>query len=125
MGVPVTVIDGEVVVGFDRPRLDRLLAGGKAGQRPRLGLKVADAAKATRVREEASVTGALVGSVAPASLGERAGIIKGDIIVEIDQKPVRSADDLEKALSGLRPGSNVAIVFLRGARTLKTDVNIS
>jgi len=27
-GVPVTVVDGEVVVGFDRPRLEKLLAGG-------------------------------------------------------------------------------------------------
>ena len=26
-GVPVTVVDGEVVVGFDRPRLEKLLGG--------------------------------------------------------------------------------------------------
>jgi glutaredoxin len=26
MTTPVTVIDGEIVVGFDRPRLERLLA---------------------------------------------------------------------------------------------------
>ena len=28
-GVPVIVVDGEAVVGFDRPRLDQLLAGGE------------------------------------------------------------------------------------------------
>jgi len=27
MTTPVTVIDGEVIVGFDRPKLERLLAG--------------------------------------------------------------------------------------------------
>lgn len=28
MGVPVIVIGGEVVVGFDRPRIEELLSGG-------------------------------------------------------------------------------------------------
>ena len=42
-GVPVVVIDGQVVVGFNRPRIDELLAARSARQ-PRLGLSVADAA---------------------------------------------------------------------------------
>jgi glutaredoxin 3 len=33
-GVPVITIDGQVVVGFDRARLEQLLGDGKNGERP-------------------------------------------------------------------------------------------
>ena len=39
--VPVTVVNGQVLVGFDRPRLDYMLA---AASRRELGAAVADAA---------------------------------------------------------------------------------
>ncbi|MFC2033621.1 glutaredoxin family protein, partial [Chloroflexota bacterium] len=37
MGVPVIVIDGQVILGFDRPRMEQLLAGNGGGQRVRFG----------------------------------------------------------------------------------------
>ena len=40
MGVPVIVVDGKPIIGFDRPRLESLLAkGGGNGSRPRFGLR--------------------------------------------------------------------------------------
>ena len=47
MGVPVITVDGQVVIGFDRARLDTLLVKGSAGSGKRLkfGLKIADASK--------------------------------------------------------------------------------
>jgi glutaredoxin 3 len=124
MGVPVIVVNGDMVIGFDRDRLEQLLAKGGKGQRPRLGLKVADASKIARNVGAVPVFGAIVGAVTPSSLGHRAGIQRGDIITEINVKPIRNADDLEKAVANLSAGSRASIVFLRGEQTLSTEIVI-
>jgi len=121
LGVPVTVIDGQVVVGFNRPHLEQLLAS-SGGQRPHLGLKVADAGKVAQGTGGVPVFGALVGAVAPGSLGERAGLRNGDIITELNLWPIRGAEDLERAMGELSPGSRVTIVYLRGQETLRAEI---
>jgi S1-C subfamily serine protease len=68
------------------------------------------------------VLGAFVGSVAPASLGERAGLRNGDIITELNLRAIHGADDLEHALADLTPGSRATIVFLRGQETLRAEI---
>lgn len=123
MGVPLIVIDGQAVVGFDRPRLEQLLANG-GGQRPRFGLRVADAGRITQKTGGVPIFGALVDSVSPSSLGERAGLRSGDIITEVNLKPIRNADDLEYALAGLSHGNRVTIVFLRGGEKLRSELVI-
>lgn len=124
MGVPVIVVDGQVIVGFDRQKLEQLLAGVGGGNKPRFGLKVADASKITRKMGGLPVFGALVGSVAPGSPAERAGIKEGDIITEINIRPIRGADDLEKALANLRSGARAAIILQRGQQSLRAEVVI-
>ena len=124
MGVPVIVVDGQIIVGFDRPRLEQLLGKGSGDNRPRFGLKVADASKVTRKMGGLPVFGALVGSVALGSPGERAGIKEGDIITEINMRPIRGADDLEKALANLRLGGRVTIILQRGQQELQSEVVI-
>jgi len=121
LGVPVTIIDGQVVVGFNRPLLEQLLAGG-GGQRPHLGVKVADAGKVAPKVGGVPVSGALVGSVTPGSLGEKAGLRNGDIITELNLRPIRGADDLQRVLAELRPGSRATIVFLRSQETLRAEI---
>ncbi len=122
MGVPVIVADGQVIIGFDRPRLEQLLASAGGGQRPHLGLKVADASKMAQKTGGVPVFGALVGGVAPSSLGERAGLRNGDIIIEMNLKPIRGAEDLEHAMSEVALGSRLTIVYLRGQETLRAEV---
>ena len=124
MGVPVIVIDGHPVIGFDRPRLDQLLARAGNGDRPKFGLRVADASRVAQKVGAIPVFGALVGGVAPSSPAARAGIQKGDVITEINMRPVRNADDLEKALANLSAGSRVSILFLRGNKDLGSEVVI-
>ena len=54
----------------------------------------------------------------PASAGDEAGIRRGDIIVEVDRKAVRSIDDYKKAVAGVRKGRGVLFLVRRGDSTL-------
>lgn len=124
MGVPVIVIDGQTIIGFDKQRLEGLLSSGNNGKRPRFGLKIADASRMAQKVGAVPVFGAYVGAVAPNSLGEKAGIQTGDIITEINMRPVNNADDLENALAGLSAGGKVTIEFLRGQESLRAEISV-
>jgi S1-C subfamily serine protease len=124
MGVPVTVIDGEAIIGFDRPRIQALLAAG-AGRPPvRFGLKVADADKMAQKQGEIPVFGAVVGEVSSGSPGERAGLQDGDIITKVNMWRVSNANDLANALRGLKAGDIVTVLFLRGSENRKSEIVI-
>ncbi len=123
MGVPVIVVDGEVVLGFDRARLEYLLARGD-DHHPRLGLKVADASRMAARSGEAPVFGALVGVVVPSSPGERAGLQVGDIIIEVNQRRISNAEELGRVLSELTAGNRVTLVFLRDNQKRKSEVKV-
>ena len=122
MGVPVIVVDSQVVIGFDRARLQQLLARGGGHKQVHFGLKVADASRVAQKFGVVPVFGALVGAVAPSSPGEKAGLRVGDIITEINLRRVNNADDLEQALAGMNAGSRVTILFLRGEETKKSEI---
>jgi membrane-associated protease RseP (regulator of RpoE activity) len=124
-GVPVTVIGDQVVVGFDRPRLERILAsmpsGGKsaqaadAGKRKSLGAKVADAGQYALPGGTAAL-GAYVGGVHPGSPAEAAGLKTGDVITAVETNPVRSVNDLVSALNKSQ-GDRVNLTVARGPTT--------
>jgi S1-C subfamily serine protease len=134
-GVPVTVIGDNVVVGFDRPRLERIIAsmkvgtmsGGQAaarsanGRRP-LGAKVADAGRYA-LPGGTAVAGAYIGSIHPGSPAEAAGLKIGDVIVSVDDKLVSSVDDLTAALSKLGSGP-VSLSVIRGPNRRTVTVEL-
>ena len=64
------------------------------------------------------VEGVVVTAVEPGSAGDEAGIRRGDIIVEVDRKAVRSIDDYKKAVAGVRKGRGVLFLVRRGDSTL-------
>jgi glutaredoxin 3 len=121
MGVPVTIIDGQVVVGFDRARLEQLTAQRQAGQRPAFGASIADASRVAATRALGIILGAYVGRVRPGSVAERIGLTPGDVVTELNMKPIANAGDLEDALSSLNSGSRFSLVFLRGNITMTTE----
>lgn len=121
MGVPVIMVDGQVVVGFDRARLQQLLSG---GSKVHFGLKVADADRITQKRGATPLFGAIIGEVSPDSLGEKAGLKSGDIITEISSRRISSAADVEKALAELKTGNIMTVRFLRGGDTRKSEIVI-
>jgi len=121
MAVPVTVIDGQTVIGFDRPALDRLLAAATASAKPSLGAAVGDAAQITRQRGLPLSTGAFVGGVKPDSLAQRLGLAVGDIIIGLNGQMINSPDDIEKIVASLHQGSQVTISFTRGEKRLSAS----
>lgn len=126
-GVPVTVIGDEVVVGFDRPQLERILASMSARQtssvgRKSLGAKVADAGRYAMPGGTA-VEGAYVGGVNPGSPAEAAGLKVGDVIVSVDKRPITSVDELSIALSRSKE-SSVTLTLVRGANKREVVVQL-
>ena len=118
MGVPVTIIDGHTIIGFDRAQLEQVLS---LEQRPSLGAAVADASKITAKQGTVITFGAYVGKVRPNSLAERLGLAAGDIITEVNMKRIANADDIGSALSKLSKGSRISLVLIRENKELTTE----
>ncbi|GIW06759.1 MAG: hypothetical protein KatS3mg060_1564 [Dehalococcoidia bacterium] len=121
-GVPVLTIGNDVVVGFDRARIDRLLEAATAG-RPTFGASVADASRITAKAGGLPIFGAYVGKVAPGSPAARAGLQPQDIITEVNMRPIANADDLAKALEAVPPGGRILITFTRGQKQLRSETS--
>ena len=123
-GVPVIMVDGHMVVGFDRPQLERLLPQATiptGPERPRLGASIADAAQHA---PPGSPPGAYVGRVRPGSPAARAGMQPGDIIVALAGQPTGSAAAVEQILSRLRPQQSVPVRIYRNGRTSELMLDI-
>ena len=119
-GVPVITVDGETVVGFDRPRLERLLASARPA-RPTFGAAVADASSYLAKRGQVPVFGAFVGKVRPGSPAERIGLQPGDIITQIGLRPITSAEGVEQAFANAAPGARLPVTFSRGAQSITRE----
>ncbi len=125
-GVPVIVIDDQVVVGFNRPRLEQLLARRPAaGAAPRrgLGALVGDAAAQARRLPGIPSDGAYVGGVKPGSPAERAGLHAGDVITAVDRTPVHSAADLERALAAHAMNPHPIVAYERNGTGHQVEVS--
>jgi len=66
--------------------------------------------RAQQLKHETAV---LVISVEPSSPAKRAELSEGDVIVALDDHPVRSVDDLHRLLTGARIGSSCKVELLR------------
>ncbi len=116
-GVPVITMDDQVVVGFDRRRLEELLAQGAAAK-VELGAAVADAA--SRVQAD----GAYVGRVKRGSLAEKAGLKARDVIVELNGQVVRNSADVARIVAGLRLGTKIELIYVRQGQRVQTEISL-
>ena len=109
---------GNIGIGFAVPinTAKTLLPQLRTGKivRGRIGLQVSqigeDEAQALKLTKP---EGAIVRQVERESPAERAGIRPGDVILECQGQPVRTADDLVGLVSSITPGTRVPIVLLR------------
>ena len=120
-GVPVTVIDGQTVVGFNQPQLEQLIAQAQAGTRPRFGAAVADVGKAGR-KGLPVVFGVYVGRIGTGSIAERAGLAVGDVIIQLNSRLISGVADFERVMDGVKQGDKLSIVFIRGTAVNAAEV---
>ena len=126
VGINVIRMDGGLIVAVDTVALaDEIerLGRGEAPARRRLGVAVAPPHVARRMRRSVGLpdaTGLLVRGVEDDSPGARAGLERGDLIVELDGKPLERIDDLYAALDAT--GGAIELGVLRG--TDRRDVRV-
>lgn len=120
-GVPVIVVDGKAVIGFDVAKLERLLASHPAPAS--LGAAVADAAPSLAKRGARPIEGVLVGRVKEGSPAHLAGLRPGDVILALGQRPVRNVAELQQMLRNLRQGHRATLEVLRDGNTLTMEVS--
>ena len=103
-----------VPVNLARQVMDQILKNGKV-VRAYLGIVPQDVTPsiARAFHVDATHGGALVGDVSPDSPAQRAGIQKGDIILDVNGKPVNDANELRMTISMMAPGTSVKLNVLR------------
>ena len=139
-GGPLINIDGEVIginamiiqpgtgIGFAIPVnmakqiLNDLIKQGKV-VRPWLGISVQDLTPEMmehfKVKEK---EGVLVGQVFPGTGAEKAGIVSGDIIKSVDEKPVKNVSELVKEILRKKVGQPVKLSIIREGKEMTMDV---
>jgi S1-C subfamily serine protease len=111
-GVPTLCIGGRAIVDLDLERLNQLFP--RRVQGIVLGVAVADARRAGD-----RPPGAYVGHVEADTPADRAGILKGDLIIEMAQRPVRSANDVHAIASQIVPGSRIPVTLWRAGHVFR------
>jgi glutaredoxin 3 len=119
-GVPVIAVDGQVVVGFDQPRLMQLLKNSQ----PKLGASVADAARQAKKRPGIPPSGAYVGRVRGGSPAERAGLRQGDVVIALGGQPVAGADDLHRLVADMPRGRDLSLTFVRNGQQKESLIRL-
>jgi len=139
-GGPLINIDGEVIginamiiqpgtgIGFAIPInmakqiLNDLIKTGKV-VRPWLGISVQDLtpeiAEHFKAKEK---EGVLVSQVHPGTGAEKAGLASGDIIMSVDDKPVKNVGELVKEIQKKKVGEKVKLNIIRGGKPLTIEV---
>ena len=117
-GVPVTVANGDVILGFDQRKFAKLAEKYAGPKRPPLGILAADAEeylakhpdKAEKV--PAGTKGVYVGKVRPRPW-RPGGLKPGDIITSFAGKRVRTMAALDQMVETLKAGDKATAKFIR------------
>jgi serine protease Do len=122
--------DGFYLASPAGPALQERLArlgGGQHIERRRLGVALAPAQAARRIRQAAglpSVDGLLIAKVGDGSVAAAAGLRRGDVIVGAAGVPLDTADALAAALDHL-DGDVIELAIVRGTDELTVSVNFA
>ena len=99
------------------------LQTGQSGERPRLGVGIAPAHVARRLRRSVGLPdrdGLLVREVEDDSPAAKGGVHEGDLIVSADGKAIANADDLFDALGAA--GGTLSLGLVRGADEVTLEI---
>ena len=121
IGINTAIRGGAQGIGFATPIniAKTLLPQLKSGKVTRgyLGMSISDVTEETREAFNLpEARGALVQVVEPGKPADKAGIRNGDVVVEIDGKPIRNNRELIDYVSYLPVGSEVKITLIRNGK---------
>ena len=68
--------------------------------------------------------GALIGDVSPDSPAAKAGIQRGDIVLELNGQPINGPNDLSVSISEMAPGTVAHLQVARNGQTHNVDVSL-
>src|SRR5215471_10436232 len=97
-------------------------------ERPWLGVAMQSVGVPESLRTKLNLIaseGLLIVHVEPGSPAEKAGVLLGDLLLELDGKPVAETDEVQEALRAHKPGSSVEIKLARGGTLVKTSVSLA
>lgn len=123
-GVPVTVANGDVILGFDQQKFAKLAEKHAGPKRPPLGILAADAEeylakhpdKAEKIPE--GTKGIYVGKIRPKTVASRAELKPGDIITSFAGKRVRNMAALDQMVETLKAGDKATAKYIRDGESL-------
>jgi serine protease Do len=69
-------------------------------------------------------TGVLVQQVQPGGPADKAGLKPGDIITQVDGRPIKDGDDLVNEIASRKPGSSIRLGFVRDGKPTDTTVTV-
>jgi serine protease Do len=114
--VDVKVIIGELPKELGKAGRD----GNGKGEHALAGITVDDVRQSSRSKPS---SGVVVTDIEPGSSAERAGLQKGDVIHEINRKPVKDVKDFERLTSQLAPRSPILLLVKRGHSTIFLSIS--
>jgi len=74
---------------------------------------------------EKEARGVVVGDVTPKSPAQEGGIQRGDIILDVNGKPVSDSNQLRMVISMMQPGSNVKLTVLRDGSEKQVSLKLA
>src|SRR5579859_1468580 len=122
---------GSQGIGFAVPSnlarevMDEILKNGHV-TRAYLGIYPQDVTPAmARSFGEKEAQGIVIGDVSPDSPAKSAGLQRGDIILDVNGKPVSDSNQLRMSISMMHPGSDVSIRYLRDGSEHTANVKLA
>ena len=90
-----------------------------------LGIQVQDITRELADSLQLEVTeGVLVAEVVPGEAGAEAGLRRGDVITEMNRKPIKSVTDYKQAASKVKADDSVLFLVKRGGATIYIAVKV-
>jgi serine protease Do len=123
--------EGSQGIGFAIPSdlarnvMDQILKTGHV-TRAYLGIYPQDVTPAmARAFGEKQMEGIVIGEVSPDSPAKAAGLQRGDIILDVNGKPVNDSNQLRMSVSMMPPGTEVSIKYLRDGSEHTANVKLA
>ncbi len=107
-----------------RPTIDSLIKYGKVSH-GYIGIGISDVTPdEAKFFHVSNASGAVVTQVEPDSPGAKAGLKVGDVITELDGKPVSDSGELQVEVGQTKPGTTIHLEALRNGDTVNVPVTL-